>query len=101
MPPRRARLTRRPSSDATWLRFCVSIAPPGNSPRSAADRGEFPGGAMDTQKRSQVASLEGRRVNLALRGGIRIDDCQLVSAGRGRLKSVWVFTYGQDASKIG
>ena len=52
---------------------------------------------MDTQKRSQVASLEGRRVNLALRGGIRIDDCQLVSAGRGRLTSVWVFTNGQDA----
>jgi hypothetical protein len=52
---------------------------------------------MDTQQRRKVASLEGRRVNLALRGGIRIDDCQLVSAGRGRPKRLWVFSNGQDA----
>ena len=52
---------------------------------------------MDAQQRNHAASLEGRRVNLALRGGTRIDNCQLVSAGRGSLKSLWVFANGQDA----
>lgn len=52
---------------------------------------------MDAQQRNHAASLKGRRVNLALRGGVRIDDCQLVSAGRGQLTSLWVFANGQDA----
>ena len=52
---------------------------------------------MDAQQRNHLAALEGRRVSLALRGDVRIDDCQLVSAGRGQLKSLWVFTNGQDA----
>jgi hypothetical protein len=49
----------------------------------------------------RLRSLEGRQVNLALRGGSRLDDCQLVSAGRGHLASLWLFTNGVDAFVAG
>ena len=39
---------------------------------------------------------EGRRVSLALADGSRIDDVQLVSAGRGKLQTLWVLAYGMD-----
>ena len=52
---------------------------------------------MSVEQRQQLRSLEGRRVSLALRGGTRLDDCQLVSAGRGHVASLWVFTNGADA----
>lgn len=42
-------------------------------------------------------SLEGRQVSVALADGTRMDDCQLVSAGRGDVKTLWVFTNGSDA----
>ena len=45
----------------------------------------------------RLRSLEGRQVNLAFRGGTRLDDCQLVSAGRGHTGSLWLFTNGVDA----
>ena len=32
-----------------------------------------------------------------MRGGHRIDDCQLVSAGRGAARTLWVFADGADA----
>jgi hypothetical protein len=41
-------------------------------------------------------ALEGHRVGLALRGGHRIDDRQLVSVGRGRARTLWVLAYGDD-----
>lgn len=44
----------------------------------------------------ELRSLEGRRVGLALVDGSRIDDCQLVSAGRPGLRSIWVFANGID-----
>ncbi len=44
----------------------------------------------------ELKSLEGRRVGLAVRGGDRFDDCQLVSAGRGRARTLWVFANGAD-----
>ncbi len=40
--------------------------------------------------------FEGRRVCMALRGGMRIDDCQLVSAGRHSEDTLWLFTNGAD-----
>jgi hypothetical protein len=49
------------------------------------------------QKRSQLKGLEGRRVGVALCDGSRIDDAQLVSAGRGEVRTLWVFTDGVDA----
>lgn len=46
---------------------------------------------------SELRELEGRQVSLALANGSRIDDCSLVSVGRGRTTTVWVFTNGCDA----
>ena len=40
--------------------------------------------------------LEGRQVCLALRNGSRIDDCQLVSAGRVSTETLWLFSNGAD-----
>ena len=51
---------------------------------------------MTGERRHQLSSLEGRQVNVALRDGLRIDDCQLVSAGRNRVASLWLFTDGAD-----
>ncbi len=39
---------------------------------------------------------EGRQVSVALTDGSRIDDCQLVSAGRNGAASLWLFTNGAD-----
>jgi hypothetical protein len=43
-----------------------------------------------------LKSMEGRQVSVALRNGERIDDCQLVSGGRRRLGSLWLFSNGED-----
>ncbi len=48
---------------------------------------------MTRQRRMELSDLEGRRVNLSLVDGSRIDDCQLVLAGRFKL---WVFVNGHD-----
>jgi len=52
---------------------------------------------MPAQQIRELRALEGRRVGLAVRGGHRIDDCQLVSAGRGPARTLWVFADGADA----
>jgi hypothetical protein len=51
---------------------------------------------MTAERLSQLRWLEGRRVNVALRDGSRIDDCELVSFGRNRLGSLWLFSNGSD-----
>ena len=40
--------------------------------------------------------LEGRRVCVALVDGSRLDDCQLVSAGRHGAPSLWLYANGAD-----
>jgi hypothetical protein len=40
--------------------------------------------------------LEGQQVSVALRNGSRIDDCQLVSAGRTTTTTLWLFSNGSD-----
>jgi hypothetical protein len=45
---------------------------------------------------TRLAHLEGCQVNVALRSGERIDDCQLVSTGRARRATLWLFTNGVD-----
>ena len=40
--------------------------------------------------------LEGQQVSVALRNGSRIDDCQLVSAGRATTTTLWLFSNGTD-----
>lgn len=45
---------------------------------------------------STTRLLEGRQVCVALRNGSRIDDCQLVSAGRMSTDTLWLFSNGAD-----
>jgi hypothetical protein len=44
----------------------------------------------------ELTALEGRQVSVALRNGDRLDDVQLVSAGRNRVGTLWLFTNGTD-----
>ena len=48
---------------------------------------------MKGQRLKDLIRLEGRHVGLCLSDGSRIDDCQLVFAGRER---VWVYENGRD-----
>lgn len=52
---------------------------------------------MSPDQISQLKSLEGRQVGVALTDGTRIDHAQLVSSGRGQVRTLWVFTNGVDA----
>jgi hypothetical protein len=45
---------------------------------------------------ARLSALEGYRVGIALRDGSRLDDCQLVSAGRPRTRTLWVCTGRSD-----
>jgi hypothetical protein len=45
---------------------------------------------------ARLQLLEGRQVSVALRDGIRMDDCQLVSAGRADTTTLWLFSNGAD-----
>ena len=60
-------------------------------PRRPGRRSVHP---MTRERRATLSRLEGRQVNVALVDGSRIDDCQLVLAGRAKL---WVFVNGQDS----
>jgi hypothetical protein len=51
---------------------------------------------MTRDRIPELRVLEGRQVCLALAHGTRIDDCQLVSAGRAGVDTVWVFSNGSD-----
>jgi hypothetical protein len=51
---------------------------------------------MTGKRVNQFRRLEGRRVSLALTDGSRIDDCQLISAGRHAVSSLWLFSNGRD-----
>jgi AICAR transformylase/IMP cyclohydrolase PurH len=46
--------------------------------------------------RSEFFALEGQRVSLGLADGSRIDDVDLVSVGRGRASTLWLFAHGSD-----
>jgi hypothetical protein len=51
---------------------------------------------MSSEQSLQLRNLEGHRVSVALSDGSRIDDCQLVSAGRSSMRTVWLFSNGLD-----
>ena len=51
---------------------------------------------MSRTRLNDLKHLEGRHVSLALADGSRIDDCELVSSGRTRANSLWLFLNGQD-----
>ena len=56
----------------------------------------FHSGMMTRARTGELTALEGRQVSVALRSGDRIDDVQLVSAGRNRVGTLWLFTNGAD-----
>lgn len=64
---------------------CSSPAPPDDG-----------GNTMTRAHLRELTVLEGRQVSVALGNGDRIDDAQLVSAGRNRAATVWLFTNGAD-----
>ncbi len=51
---------------------------------------------MNRQAWAHLRSYEGRQVSVALTDGSRIDDCQLVSAGRRDFQRLWLFVNGMD-----
>jgi hypothetical protein len=51
---------------------------------------------MSRDRISRLRAFEGRQVGVALADGSRIDDCQLVSAGRVGTRTLWVFANGVD-----
>jgi len=51
---------------------------------------------MAQQRVRGLHSIEGQQVDVALRDGTRIDDCQLVSSGRRRAQKLWLFVNGED-----
>lgn len=52
---------------------------------------------MTSQRRTQLRSLEGRSVNVALPDGSRIDGGHLIAVGRHQADVVWLFVDGTDA----
>jgi hypothetical protein len=48
------------------------------------------------ERRNQFRSFEGRTVSLALVDGTRLDECQLVSAGRHGTGTLWLYGNGAD-----
>ena len=51
---------------------------------------------MGRTRLNDLRHLEGRHVSVSLADGSRIDDCELVSSGRARTNSLWLFLNGQD-----
>jgi hypothetical protein len=45
---------------------------------------------------SQMRRLEGKQVSVSLRGGDRLDACQLISGSRSGTGTVWLFWNGID-----
>jgi hypothetical protein len=52
---------------------------------------------MTADRMAQLTrGLEGHRVSIALANGLRIDDCALISAGRGGDDCLWLYSNGAD-----
>ena len=51
---------------------------------------------MSNENLLHFRPFEGRTISIALADGSRIDDCQLISAGRHGVASLWVFVSGVD-----
>lgn len=44
----------------------------------------------------ELRQLEGQEVRVALTNGSRIDQCEVVSVGRGQVGTLWAFVNGSD-----
>jgi hypothetical protein len=51
---------------------------------------------MNIDRVAQLRSLEGHCVSLALKDGSRIDNGLLISGGRNRARTLWLFAGGSD-----
>jgi hypothetical protein len=51
---------------------------------------------MSVTQLKGLRALEGHHVSVSLIDGSRLDDCTLVSAGRGRAGTAWIFSNGMD-----
>jgi hypothetical protein len=51
---------------------------------------------MNSRDRKALRTLEGQHVSVGLIDGTRLDDVVLVSAGRTRGDTIWLFVNGQD-----
>ena len=51
---------------------------------------------MTRHQAHDLRSYEGQRVNVALADGSRVDDCLLVSVGRGGVGTAWLATDASD-----
>jgi hypothetical protein len=60
-----------------------------------SERPDTPGAAA-TAAASAWRRLEGSRVAIALSDGTRLEDCELVSVGRGGARTLWIATNGID-----
>jgi hypothetical protein len=47
-------------------------------------------------RQQTLRMFEGSQVSVSLRDGSRLDDCQLVSAGRTGTRTMWLFSNGDD-----
>lgn len=51
---------------------------------------------MTNRQAYDLQSFEGQRVSIALADGSRVDDCLLVSVGRGGATTAWLATDASD-----
>lgn len=65
-----------------------AAAAPGSRPHDPAGQAKV--------TNTELRELEGRQVSLALADGSRLDAVTLVSAGRGRARTLWLYSAGSD-----
>ena len=53
-------------------------------------------GIMSGSQRQRAYGLEGHTVSVALADGSRIDEASLVSVGRSRARTLWLYSNGSD-----
>jgi hypothetical protein len=58
--------------------------------------GNMPSTASSVQERRPFAAHEGARVAVILVDGSCLEDCELVSAGRGAAETVWIVSDNRD-----
>jgi hypothetical protein len=70
--------------------------PAGDLPAGTATEQDRPRGRINPATGAALRAFEGRQVSLALADGSRLDAVTLVSAGRGRTPTLWLYSAGTD-----
>jgi hypothetical protein len=74
---------------------CVIVETQEPAGAGAGSRPHDPAGQANVTD-TELRELEGRQVSLALVDGSRLDAVTLVSAGRGRTRTLWLYSAGSD-----